>query len=131
MRCGGKALTQQRDASSHPAVNLPELLLRVDNDLNFLRELIEIFKKDFPERLQQLQIYVAQKDMNSVETASHGLKGMLSNLSAARAATAAARLERMGREAKTAGLPEVLALLEHEVKNLLPELDGYILEAKK
>ncbi|HVA94504.1 MAG TPA: Hpt domain-containing protein [Candidatus Dormibacteraeota bacterium] len=124
-------MTQQRDTSAQPSVNLPELLVRVDNDRDLLRELIEIFQEDFPRRLQQLQTYVGQRDMNSVETASHGLKGMLSSLSAMRAAAAAARLEQMGREGKMAGLPEALAQFEQEVEGLLPELDGYMMEAKQ
>ncbi len=43
------------ERSSQAAVNLPELLVRVDNDRELLCELIEIFKGDFPRLLQELQ----------------------------------------------------------------------------
>jgi len=116
-------MTEQRDRSSEAAVDLPELLVRVDNDHDLLRELIGIFKEEFPRLLQALRQSVASEDVKQVEATSHALKGMLSGLSATRAAAGAARLEQMGREGKTSGLTEALALLEHEVADLLPELE--------
>lgn len=41
-------MTQQRGRSSQVAVNLTELLVRVDNDHDLLCELIGIFKEEFP-----------------------------------------------------------------------------------
>ena len=117
-------MTEQRDRASQVAVNLPELLARVDNDHDLLCELIGIFKDEFPRVLQELQQSVAREDVKKVEVTSHTMKVMLSGLSATRAAATASRLERMGREGKTPGLTEALALLECEVADLLPELDG-------
>jgi HPt (histidine-containing phosphotransfer) domain-containing protein len=111
-------------------LNLPELLLRVENDRDLLRELIEIFKEESPRLLQQLREHVVRKDMKSVEETSHGLKGMLSGLSAMPAASVAARLERMGREGDMAGLSDAVTLLELEIEKLLPELDASITEAE-
>jgi HPt (histidine-containing phosphotransfer) domain-containing protein len=118
-------MTEQRNRSSEAAVDLPELLVRVDNDHDLLRELIGIFNEEFPRLLQALRQSVASADVKQVEATSHALKGMLSGLSASRAAAGAARLEQMGREGKTSGLTEALTLLEREVADLLPELDGY------
>jgi two-component system, sensor histidine kinase and response regulator len=118
------------ERSSQAAVNLPELLVRLDDDRELLCELIEIFKGDFPRLLQELRQSVARKDLTKVESVSHALKGMLSGLSVTRAAAIAARLEQMGRDGKTSELAQSLALLEHEVTDLLPELDGYAIESK-
>jgi len=123
-------MIEQRDRSSEVAVNLSELLVRVDNDLDLLCELIGIFKEEFPRLLQALQQSVAREDAKQVEVTSHALKGMLSGLSVTRAAAIAARLEQMGREGKTSGLTEALALFESEVADLLPELDACAEEAK-
>jgi NO-binding membrane sensor protein with MHYT domain len=57
-------------------------------------------------------------------------EGTLSNLSAARAVAAAARLEQMVRAGEKLGLSDVLTLLEGEVANLLLELDAYTEKAK-
>jgi hypothetical protein len=58
------------------------------------------------------------------------LKGMLVNLTAARAVAAAARLEQMARAGEKLGLTDVLTLLECEVADLLLELDAHTEKAK-
>jgi HPt (histidine-containing phosphotransfer) domain-containing protein len=123
-------MTQQGDRSSQNAVDLPDLLLRVDNDHDLLCELIGMFKEEFPRVLQSLQQSVVREDIKNVEVTSHALKGMLSGLSVTRAAAIASQLEQMGRDRKSSGITETLALLEHEVANLLPELDAYTAQAK-
>ena len=123
-------MTQKGDSSTQGAVNLGELLTRVENDHELLCELIGIFKEDFPRLLQSLQQSVACEDMKNVEATSHALKGMLSGLSVTQASATASRLEQMGREGKTSGLTDALTLLESEVAQLLPELDAYAEEAK-
>jgi HPt (histidine-containing phosphotransfer) domain-containing protein len=123
-------MTQQGHKSSEDAVDLPDLLERVDNDRDFLCELIDLFKVEFPPVLQSLKQSVVREDLKNVEIASHTLKGMLSDLSVKRAAAIASRLEQLGRDGNTSGMTETLALLEHEVENLLPELAGYAAGAK-
>jgi two-component system, sensor histidine kinase and response regulator len=123
-------MRQQDDHSSQVAVNLPELLIRVDNDRDLLRELIEIFKEEFPRLLQQLLEQIVRGDMKSVESTAHGLKGMLSGLSAMRAAGVAARIEQMGRERNSSRLNDEVALLEREVEKVSPELDASIERAE-
>ncbi len=121
-------MTQQDDHRSHRAVNLSELLTRVENDHELLCELIGIFKKDLPCLLQSLQKSVTHEDMKNVEATSHALKGMLSGLSVTQAAATASRLEQMGREGRTSELTDALALLESELADLWPELDAYASE---
>ncbi len=125
-----QGMTEQMDRSPAPAVNFPDLLTRVGNDRELVRELFEMFKKEFPRLLQSLQESVASGDMKHVETTSHTLKGMLSNLSVTRAAAAAAQLEQIGREDKKSGLRDALTIFEREVAGLLSELDTYLPGAK-
>ena len=60
-------MTQKGDLSTQGAVNLGELLTRVENDSELLCELIGIFKEDFPRLLQSLQRSVVLEDMKNVE----------------------------------------------------------------
>jgi HPt (histidine-containing phosphotransfer) domain-containing protein len=122
---------EQRDRLAQGFVNLDELLMRVENDHVLLCELIGIFKEGFPRLLQSLQESVARGDMKNVEATSHALKGMLAGLSVTRAAGVASRLEQIGREGKTLELLDSLALLEREVADLFPELDGYTIEMEQ
>jgi len=120
-----QGMTKQTDHSPGPAVDFSDLLMRVGNDHELVRELFEMFKKEFPHLLESLQESVRCGDTKRVETTSHTLKGMLSSLSVTRAAAAAARLEQIGREEERPELRDALENFEHEVTGLLLELDSY------
>jgi len=124
----GQVMTQPEDHSLQLVVNLPELLTRVDNDRELLRELVAIFMVEFPRLLNTLRENIARRDLKQVESTSHALKGMLAGLSAKRAAATAARLERMGRNGDLSCLTDMASVLEREVEELLPELDSSIME---
>lgn len=111
--------------------NFAELLERIDNDAELLRELLTIFKRDYPRRLHSLKEAITGVEMKQVEAASHSLKGMFSNLGMDRAAAVAAHLEQMGRNRARVGLEDALAHLEHEVAGVLPVLDAYLEGARR
>ena len=48
-------MEKTRDASQSHRVDMPELLSRVDNDRELLRDLLMIFKEDFPRHLEELR----------------------------------------------------------------------------
>jgi len=103
-----------------------EFLSRVDNDQVLLRELLTIFKEDFPRTMQSLEIAVTALDLKSCARLSHTLKGMLSSLGAIRAAAASAKLEALSSAGETASLQSALKALESEAESLLPKLDAYV-----
>jgi HPt (histidine-containing phosphotransfer) domain-containing protein len=107
-----------------PVLDLSELLARVENDYELLRELISIAKAEIPRLLELLHEAAAQADMKSIENSGHSLKGMLLYLSAARAAAAAGHLEQLGRSADATTLKSAIALFESEVVSLMPELEA-------
>jgi HPt (histidine-containing phosphotransfer) domain-containing protein len=104
-------------------LDIPELLARVENDRELLRELLEIFKQECPSLLRVLEEAVARQDMKSIEKTGHTLKGMFATLSASGASSAASTLEHMGRHEEKAGLGEALIVLQSQVAALLGELD--------
>ena len=105
-------------------LNIPELLTRVENDRELLRELLEIFKEECPSLLRVLGAAVSREDMKSVQRTCHTLKGMFATLSASGAVSAASKLEHMGQNAEKSGLGGALTALESEVTALLVELDS-------
>jgi HPt (histidine-containing phosphotransfer) domain-containing protein len=121
-------MIQPDDHSHSLSVDIPELLTRVDNDRELLRELLRIIREEFPCLLQSLQEAVVRGDMKEMEVKAHTIKGMLANVSFARAAATAACLERMGRECVTQGLPEELARLEQEASLALAEIEAFCTE---
>ena len=115
---------------SLPGVNFPELLARVENDRELLRDLLLIFKEEFPRHFHALQEAVSRGDSEQVASVSHALKGMLSNLAATRAAACAAALEHIGRAKDAPSFAKALVALEHESLCLIPEMDTYLLEVQ-
>jgi len=121
---------QPNDPLPEPMVNVAELLARVDNDAELLRELIAIFKVEFPRHLCALREAAGQENLKNVQKSAHTLRGMLSNLGTTRAAAAAARLEQLGDSSDGTALKSALALFESEVTGLLPELEACVAKAK-
>ena len=109
-------------------INLPELLARVENDRELIRELFQIFREEFPRHLQTLHQAVDSADGKMVAAEAHSLKGMLSNLAAGPAATAAARLEKLGRNQEASEYPEALEALEKIGRELVLQLDASMAE---
>ena len=110
------------------AWNYAELLERVDNDQDLLRELLTIFKEDFPRTMRSLESAVAAADLKNASRLSHTLKGMLSSLGAARAAMGASRLEELAFAGDTISLRGAFDALQAQTASLLPELDAYMSE---
>src|SRR6266478_1204172 len=114
---------RKRKELAPPILDHQELLTRVENDRELLRDLLTIFKEDFPRQLLTLREAVEAKDGDLVATAAHTLRGMLSNLAASQAAATAARLEQMGRKNETLGFQEAFVVFQNDVDKLLPQLD--------
>jgi HPt (histidine-containing phosphotransfer) domain-containing protein len=105
-------------------LNITDLLKRVDNDRELISELFLIFRSVFPSHLQRLSDAIAKELPKQVEAESHTLKGILLNLSAARAAAIADELENMGRERKIAGMQEALTEFQRETETLLLQMES-------
>ena len=124
-------MNKKEDGLPEPVWNVAELLERVDNDQDLMRELLNIFKEDFPQSLQSLKTAVTFGDLKSASRLSHTLKGMLSSLGATRAAAAASQLEALSSAGETVPLRDALSALESEADRLLPELDAYMPEVRR
>ena len=123
-------MMQSNNPPPEPVVNVAELLARVDHDAELLRELIAIYKVEFPRHLCALREAVRQGSLKNVQELGHTLRGMVANLGSARAAAAAARLERLEDSSDGAALKSALAFFESEVTDLLPELEACVAKAR-
>lgn len=109
-------------------IDFEELLSRVENDRELIRELLTIFKKEFPGHYRALREAVDSLDAKRVVLDAHRLKGMLSNLAAREAAAAAARLEQLGRDGKTSEFRESLVIFANIAEELLLQVDAFMAE---
>jgi two-component system, sensor histidine kinase and response regulator len=124
-----KTMQESKSLAVGTSVNLPELLARVDNDRELLRDLLSIFAEEFPRYLLALQDAVAHEDVKQVATVSHTLKGMLSNLAVTKAAASAGQLEQQAHVGDQSSLKQAFAAFELDVQGLLPEMETYMAEA--
>ena len=90
-------------------------------------ELIDLFLRDTPPRIQDMQTAIARSDARTLKEAAHGLKGSASNLGALRLSNLCLELEKLAgdrRLAEAANLfnqvtgeyGRVCFVLEHERK---------------
>ena len=121
-------MTAEVRHSSISAVNFAELLARVEHDRELLRDLVTIFKVEFPKQLQALRQAVERRDTNQVAAIAHILKGMLSSLAAHQAAESSSRLEQLGRNGDVAAIQNALSSLEREAAKVVRELDTCMAE---
>ncbi|MDZ7261602.1 MAG: response regulator, partial [candidate division KSB1 bacterium] len=113
----GDILETQESKEVTP-IDLETALSRFDGDQEFLREMVEEFLTDAPERLQKLMAALQTGDVRVVERQAHSIKGAASNLSATSIADIAQRLETMGRSGDLAAMTEALQELDSELERL-------------
>ena len=119
-----------KNASEAHKVDMAELLSRVDNDYELLRDLVSIFQEEFPRHLEALRRAVGDSNLSQVKITSHTMKGMLANLSANRGAASAARLEQLAGAGSAASMANALAEFEREIDGLLAEIQVRAEEAQ-
>jgi HPt (histidine-containing phosphotransfer) domain-containing protein len=119
-------MEETKSCAQRARVDLAELLIRLDDDRELLRDLVTIFRDDFPRLSGALQQAVECRDMKKISVLSHTLKGMLASLAVTRAASAAAQLERMALAGESVPVEEAFRAFESEVDGLLTEMESYV-----
>jgi PAS domain S-box-containing protein len=108
-----------------PVFDRDELLARVEQDHQLLKELVDIFASEAPSLSAEIHRAVAARDFEALEQAAHAIKGACANLAAHPAAQAALTLELAGRSADASGLERATADLEGELAALQIELQAF------
>lgn len=83
-------------------------------DPAFLRELIDMFLQDIPERVAELEQALAKQDATVLTRAAHTVKGSSSNFGAAGLVKVALEMEHQGKAADFAGATALLPTLKAE-----------------
>jgi HPt (histidine-containing phosphotransfer) domain-containing protein len=112
-------------AHSSAAFDVNATLGRVQNDLAFLREIIELFAGESETLLNEVRQSIQSSDAVMLERSAHTLKGAVANFGAKPAFDAAFRLESMGQQSKFARAPEACTELEKEIARLNQALAQY------
>jgi len=118
------AAPADRSPAAKSAVDVAQLLDRIDGDRILLAELVEIIRAECPGTLRAAQEAIHTQDANSLWRTSHTLKGALANLSAIEAAALAGELESIGRSLNLTQAQATLDRLVYEVSNAMRTLEA-------
>ena len=119
--------TAERDvklAAVDDAVDIAELLHRIDGDVEFVAELVQTFRNDYPKKLEALSQCIKSNDHDGLRRAAHSLKGSLSNLAATSAAKLAAQIEQIGVSGGSRDASAPLAKLSAELPRVIKALEN-------
>jgi HPt (histidine-containing phosphotransfer) domain-containing protein len=98
----------------------------LDDDIELLGELAELFLADAPDLIEQIRSSVSERNSEQLQRSAHTLKGAASNFRAQATVKAALELEQMGRNESLEGAEQALERLLHEFDRLRPELEKLI-----
>lgn len=116
----------ERGQKSGPAASGPfdraSLWERVSNDMELLRDLLQIFRQEYPVMLQKLEAAIGARNCADIAKYGHKVKGSALQFSAARTAAAASRIEKMGESCALDGVTEAYEQLKVEVADLVEAL---------
>jgi HPt (histidine-containing phosphotransfer) domain-containing protein len=93
-------------------------LARAGEEMEFYRELLDLFMEDVPPRVEEVRQAVTARDAARLSSAAHAIKGAAANLSAVPLRDCAFRMEMRGREGNLEGVDELLRELEDELLRL-------------
>lgn len=106
--------------------NESELMERVDNDVGFLSETVQMLGTDGRSLLDEIERAIGSGDAAAVGRAAHALKGMVSNFCAPETQECALALERAGKAGDLAGAPAALGAVRGRVEALIGELLAFV-----
>jgi two-component system, sensor histidine kinase and response regulator len=101
------------------------LLGRVDGNTTLLRELVEIFLADAPQKLKEIAQSLERQDSESVKTAAHAFRGSAGTFAAERAVEAAQKLETLAAAGDLARAQEAFRNVQSEFDRLRRELAAF------
>jgi HPt (histidine-containing phosphotransfer) domain-containing protein len=106
--------------------DLKELMERLDDDQELLRELLVMFRVEVRINLEKTRSAIGTGDDEGLSRTAHTMRGMLRNLSMGAAAETAAALELASRDNQQRDSKELLEKLVKELEGILPEVEAQL-----
>jgi CheY-like chemotaxis protein len=124
------AAGEKPEAAEPGAVDELDLMQRVEEDREFLAELVDLFRAEAPKQMNRLRTALEQKDSDEARRATHSLRGVLSNLSARTAANLTAEIENAAGAGDFARADAAMQQFEPELTRVIAALSAICEEAK-
>lgn len=111
---GEKTLISQEES----LIDKDNLMARIDNDMELLKELSDLFNEDSDRLLKSIHMSIQDNDLTLLERQAHTIKSSVSNFSKGPAFEVAHKLEFMARDRKLENVMEIFNLLKNEVDRI-------------
>ena len=99
-------------------LELEEGLARAGGDLEFYKELLELFLESAPAQIDEMRTFDADGDNAALTRVAHALKGAAANLSACEIGATAAAVESLARDGGSSRVTGLIEALEKQVAEL-------------
>ncbi|MFV9644981.1 MAG: Hpt domain-containing protein [Desulfobacterales bacterium] len=99
-----------------PVFDRDYALEMTDGDTEFLKELVDLFNADYPQKLAGILRAIEEKDFDVIDKTAHSLKGASGNLGLNRVYELAFEIERMGKAKNIEGIDKIYQELEEELE---------------
>lgn len=100
------------------------LMERMDSNMDLIREMVALLRRDAPRMLAEIRDGIAGGNMDTVRRSAHALKGAVANFAAGDAYDCACHLEAMEDEVENDAITDACDALERAMTRLLKELNG-------
>ncbi len=105
---------------------IEELRAMNPGDDSFLRELIQMFLDDSPQRITEIEECLEQGDAGRLTRAAHSLKGSSANFGAMQLRAISEEIEFLGRDGALPSVPERLPRLKAEFEQVKAALQALL-----
>ena len=103
---------------SEEAIDLKEVLERVQDDKSLLLELLDIFQEDYAQKRRALSGFLNNKDSEQIKSIAHSLKGASGNISAKKLHVSFLKLEQMAQNKDFVLMNKLLGDIDLQFKEL-------------
>ncbi|NQT23371.1 MAG: Hpt domain-containing protein, partial [Candidatus Omnitrophica bacterium] len=117
------APAEENKINGNNVFSIEKTLKQVGGDKEVLKEVIDIFRQEYPKQLNDIQQALKGKDAEVLRRVAHTIKGAVGNFKAKATWDAALALENMGKNGDFSNAAEALNVLEAELKRLDKEFD--------
>jgi len=109
-------------------LDVPKGIQRVGGDPNSFRELLSDFIQSMPARMESLERYLRDRNVDAISRESHNLKGVAANLGALELAECAGKLDQQGNEGYTHAHEGLFLELKRAKDNLIKTANGFLVK---
>ena len=109
-------------SSATPELQKDAILARLDGDVGFLTEIVNLFVQDYPNLMSQIDNAIKLRNAELLEHCAHRLRGSLELFFCPAASRVALELEKSGRANTFQNTDKTGSILRKEIDRLLPAL---------